>query len=108
MNSFWQSHPALLIGLFALLSSALAIHPHPLYLFLLILLLTPAVQKKAPRRLFLYATLFAALSYTLALWRTPSSLAAPIEGHGIFHIENLSITSSPFNRSYCYRGVLKE
>ena len=108
MNLFWQSHPALLIGLFALLSSALALHPHFLYLCLLLLLTTPIVQKKAPRPLFLYAILFAALSYSLALWRAPPSLVTSREGQAIFHIKNLSIISSPFNRSYCYKGVIKQ
>lgn len=108
MNLFWQSHPALFIGVFVLLSSALALKPHPLYLFLLFLLIAPFAKKNAPRPLLLYAIFVAGLSYGLALWRTPPSLKTAVEGAGIFHIENLSITASPFNRSYCYRGVLKQ
>src|SRR5207245_2444689 len=58
---------------------------------------------------FFYALGACVLAYTCTQWRTSSmlSLESSIEGEGIFHIQNLSVVSSPFHRSYCYKGILE-
>lgn len=107
MNTFWRSHPALLIGFFTLLATAMALTPHPLYILLLLALGVPFMQKQAPRSVFLCGAILGACAYGWALWHQPPVLMAPVVAKGVFHIESLVLSASPFNRSYCYKGVLK-
>jgi len=106
---FWKRHPALLIGLLSLLGTACALACHPIYMGVLICLLFPFVRKRCFTLPFFLAIGACVFTFTTASFRiTPTQLPQDkIEGKGLFHIENLSILASPFNRSYCYKGTLK-
>lgn len=107
MNPFWRRHPALLIGFFMLFATALALAPHPLYILLCVALFAPCIQKEAPRRLFLCGLIVSACAYAWALRHQPPIVPAPVNTTGVFHVESLVLSASPFTRSYCYKGVLK-
>lgn len=107
---FWRRHPALLFGLFSLLGTVCAIAWHPIYLCAMISLLFPLFFKKNQRTTLICALLFFTIMFGYTSFRN-----APIdfsgitfEGEGVFHIENLSIIHSPFNRCYHYRGTLQK
>ena len=109
---------ALLVGLFSLLGTASALAWHPIYaLFLLFIALSCILEmdhlkirlhwRKWGSPVFLFALAIGSLSLLSTLWRAvPTELPQErLEGEGIFRIENLKIVHSPFNRSYCYKGV---
>lgn len=107
--AFWQRHPALLAGLLTLLGTVCSYRWHPIYLAVLLLLLFLFLLKRTFPFFFSLAILscFAgALSGHLRIPRIELP-QEKVAGVGHFHIDNLSILSSPFNRSYFYKGVLK-
>lgn len=59
-------------------------------------------------RCILVTLVIAAASYGYALYRLPLIPASkdPIEGRGIFHVEQIKESSSFFNRSLLYKGTL--
>ena len=106
---FWQKTPALLVGLCVLLGTASSLAWHPLYLLFLICILCPFIAKRTfPFPFFCAAILclFAGASTHMRISRVKLP-EDKVQGTGQFHIDNLSILSSPFNRSYYYKGMLK-
>lgn len=97
---FWTKHPALLIGLYLLLATALALNPHPALILPIVLLVwgSPAKIKHL---------LIACACFFLVKIRHPTQ--PPVEGKGTAHfsITALKIEPSPFNRSFAYTGTLK-
>ncbi len=103
-STFWEQNPALFLGLSILLGTSLAFHPHPLLAILCIALLCTA-RSKGSR---LVALLCIVIAFGSASLRHPNIVLAQekIEGKGCFHIHQVKISSSPFNRSILYSGVL--
>jgi competence protein ComEC len=109
LGDFWENHPALLIGILSVLGTASALAWHPIYIAVLLSLFLPYFWKRRLNSICLYALAAGCLAYASTYWRIPS-IHLPQEaivGEGVFRIEHFSVTSSPFNRSLCYKGVLK-
>ena len=107
---FWKKHPALLLGILVLLGTASALAWHPIYFVVFITAFLPYLFKRSFFLSLICALAVCALAYSNAAWRTAScrSCTDTIVGKGIFHIEDLSLFSSPFHRCYCYKGILKQ
>ncbi len=101
---FWGRNPALFLGLSLLLGTALAFRRDLLLGVLFGALLCSARSKAA----FLLALICFASAFGYAALRHPKIVIATekIEGKGSFHIEQVKIYSSPFNRSILYAGTL--
>jgi competence protein ComEC len=93
------SCPALLLGLHLLLGTAWALFPHPIYLLfhLLLFFLTPLYRWFGPT-----CVLFA---FGWATLTAPPTLAETYIGEGVFHIEKVTPSESPFGRSLAYKGT---
>lgn len=103
---FWSKNPALFIGLNIFLGTALAFHPHSLYVILFFLLNLTAKSKHT----FILSLLCATGAFLYASYRHPN-ITLPQEkmkGTGIFHIDQIKNYASPFARSYLYKGTLKK
>lgn len=105
---FWKRHPALLIGIFTLLGTASALAWHPIYCIVFFSLALPFFWQRPCSQIAIVAVAAAGLAFATSC-RIASIRLPPekIEGEGHFHIDNLSLLSSPFNRSYYYKGILK-
>lgn len=102
-------YPALLVGLVSLLTCAMALAWHPIYLVVLSGLLLPFLGKNKERKIVVYAILIGGIVFALACFKAGGvDLKQAVEGEGVFQVENLSIVHSPFNRSYLYKGVLRD
>jgi|SRR5579862_4812945 len=109
LEDFWENHPALLIGILSVLGTASALVWHPVYIAVFLSLLLPYFRKQRLNSICLCALAAGGLAYASSYWRIPS-MHLPQEaivGEGVFHIEHFSLISSPFNRSLCYKGILK-
>ena len=118
---FWSRHPALFVALFSLLGAASALVWHPLFVLFLLLFSLSYILDGQQRRIrlvwqklhapvFICAIGLGSLTFFSTLWRLPATQLPEerVEGEGVFHIENVKIVQSPFQRSYCYKGILKE
>lgn len=94
--------PALFIGLYILLGTCSALFFHPIYFFFLALLL---ILTKGLR---IIGPFVALLSFGWAIYIAPPSLKEPITERGIFHIEKVAPSSSPFARSIAYKGTFNK
>ncbi|MGC2596480.1 MAG: ComEC/Rec2 family competence protein [Rhabdochlamydiaceae bacterium] len=104
-SSFWQRHPALFFSLCILLGTA-APFCLPWLLFLFLVALCSYSKQK---QIWILASLcffgaFFATSYRFPKITLPQE---KIQGKGIFHIDEVKIQSSPFNKSILYKGTLK-
>ena len=107
---FWRRHPALLIGISALIGTACRVAYNPIYLVVFSSLLFPFFWKKKQYTTCFCAFFIALCAFFLAHIRVnypPCLKESPIEGEGVMHIESFSLVHSPFNRSYLYKGTLK-
>lgn len=95
-----QKHPILFWSLHFLIGCALALHPHWIYLFPIALL---ALLSK--RKLQGWVFLIAGLVFALNKYSMPE--AEKLEGRGIFLLESIQPSQSPFQRSFILRGTLK-
>lgn len=94
--------PAFFYGLFILIGAAFAIVPHWSYAIPLIILIILYPQKTALSLGIIVVTfVYAKLAYTF-----PSIPGEKANGSGIFSIDSVSLQSSPFHRSYVYKGTL--
>lgn len=103
--AFWSKNPALFLGFALLLGCALAFKPHGL---LGIAFATLALTAKSKKAFFTALFIFTA-GFFLSTVRHPDIRLphAKIQGKGIFHVDVVKYTTSPFNRSLLYRGTLK-
>ncbi len=102
--SFWSKNPALFLGLSLLLGTAIAFRPDPLLGVLFAALCATAKSK----RTLIAALLVFCAAFFYAGYRHPKIIIPQekIQGKGTFHIDQVKIYSSPFNRSILYKGVL--
>lgn len=93
------SCPALLLGLHLLLGTAWALFPHPVYLLFhaLLFLLTKQLRLVGPACAF--------LAFGWALIHAPPTPLETYIGQGVFHIEKVTPSESPFGRSLAYKGT---
>lgn len=97
-------YPALFYGLYVLLGAAFALAPHwsytiPSFLFLLY----AKGWKQKLTSLLLLGSMF---TYTLHIYSFPELGEEKVSGSGIFSVDSVSLQSSPFTRSYVYKGML--
>jgi competence protein ComEC len=102
-SSFWEKHPALFLGLAFLLGAATALSFHWLFILFFAFFSCFASRKQLIIALLCFAGIF-----SIATWHTskPTPSAESLSGTGIFHIEQVSIRSSFFQRSILYKGTL--
>jgi competence protein ComEC len=103
VRPFWKRNPALAVGLHLLLGSALAVSWHwvillPLGIFFLF----------SPCRYGGVALTLLFFIYAKICSPTFPHLEDPMTIKGRFSISTLKVDSSPFQRSFCYQGRLKE
>jgi competence protein ComEC len=101
---FWERNPALFFGLCVFLGAAASFCTH-WFLFLTFVLLTLSSKRK----IWAAALICFVASFLSASYRCPKTLLPheKISGTAIFHIDQVKIQSSPFNRSTLYKGTLK-
>ena len=92
-------HYALFYSLHLLLGTAWALFPHPIYLLFQTLLFFLTVKG---RFIGICMTLF---GLCWALWQAPPPLSETSTCQGVFHIENVSPSHSPFSQSLAYKGT---
>ncbi len=101
-----HTYPALFLGCFLLLSAASALFPHWAYCFGIVTLAALFVSARA-WKLGLCFLCLSGLFYGYLALKTPNiHLPKPVQGKGVFAIDNLKIVHSPFNSSYLYKGIL--
>ncbi len=103
---FWGKHPALFLALSTLLGTALFFRREPLLALVFLLLCSTARN----RRTLLISLVCFIAAFSLTAWRYPPTVLSQekVQGTGTFHIEQVKVHSSPFNRSILYRGTLKK
>ncbi len=103
--NFWLKNPALLSALHFLIGTALAISPNWIYPLATTLLVLACRRDKILLSLFCFI-----LGFCLSFYRIPHTdvTGNKIEGKGSFSISSLKIYESPFQRSFVYKGTLKE
>lgn len=94
--NFWQRYPALHLGLCLTWGSGAFIQWSWALLVPLCILLMGGFR----------SFLFILFAFFYTFWHYPT-LHSPLEGTAEFHIESLKIQSSPFYKSYAYRGTVK-
>src|SRR5690348_6862201 len=102
--AFWHKHPALFVGFFTLLGTICSYRWHPIYLALL-LFIVPFFARRVFPFFFFFAIAACLIAFASSHLRIPRVKLPQEKVHGVghFHIDNLSILSSPFNRSYFYK-----
>lgn len=95
-----DSSPLLLWGLHFLIGCAFALYPHWIYLLPLALLTLFSKRKWVG-----WLLVIAGCGITLFKFTLPTE--PTLQGHGIFSLEALQPTQSPFKRSIALKGVLK-
>lgn len=104
-STFWSRQPALFFGFSFFLGTAFAFYPRTWLIVAMALLSCTARSKYA---LFTALFLFIFACATTPLRHPKITLPVEkIEGTGHFHIEEIKIHSSPFNRSILYNGTLR-
>lgn len=103
-SSFWERNPALFLSLCLLLGTAASFHGHWLFFFFFAILCCSFAQKK----ILIIGFLFFLGAVLSTEWRCPKTSLSQekIQGKGIFHIDQVKIQTSPFNRSILYKGTL--
>ncbi len=104
MISFFKENPALLLGFAALTGAVLALHPHWSFAIAGGLFLFLGGWRKAAVCLVCALAVF---SYAKYHYFFPEIGEKPIEIQGKYCIHDLSMHTSPFQKSYVYQGVLK-
>lgn len=101
---FEKRNPALLVGLNLLLGSAAALCWHPIFIFVVLLLLFNSqtlLSVLGKTLLFLAAFVYTHLSYPL-----PSLPEQGLEGKAYFSLSSIRTHHSPFQRSLVYKGKI--
>lgn len=104
-RAFWSRNPALFLGLSLLLGNSIAFHFYPcLVVAFLVLLLTAK-----SRRSFILSIVCFSAAFFNASYRYPKVTLSEekLAGVGVFHIEEVKHSSSPFQKSLLYKGTLK-
>jgi len=96
--------PAFFYGLYILIGSAFAIVPHWSYIIPLAALSFLAKDRK--QLSIALITMVATFAYAKTAYTFPQIPSQKAVGAGIFTIDSLSLQSSPFHRSYVYKGTL--
>ncbi len=101
---FWERNPALFFGLCVFLGAAASFYTH-WFLFLSFVLLTLSSKRKV----WAWALIGFLSAFFVTSYRCPKTLLPQekISGAGIFHVDQVKIQSSPFNRSMLYKGTLR-
>ena len=104
MKNIWTTAPALFYGILFLLGTAFALVFHYAYFIPLFLCLYTNRQKL----LLGLLSCLAGLAWGLLSYSLPDLKEEGIEGKGIFSVEAVSYSQSPFQRSVTMKGVLKK
>jgi competence protein ComEC len=104
---FWRKNPALFLGFQLLLASSTAFFWHPIYLFVIVLLFAPFLNRQKIWHciggLILMLSFFC---YARHLYSDLEHLEKKTEGTARFKISRLQVHQSPFQRSFVYKGIL--
>ena len=108
--SFWDRHPALLIGLHLTIGAALFFCWNIAYFFLLFCVWAPLLLERRGRHKTCTALLLLLASYFYShfLYSHAVPPKAKCTGKGHFSIHSLKVGTSPFHRSFVYSGLLHE
>lgn len=104
MKTAVKTCPAFFYGLHILIGSAFAIAPHWSYIPPLAAL--AFLAKSHRQTLLALATTAATFAYAKTAYTFPQIPSQKAMGSGLFNIDSLSLQSSPFHRSYVYKGTL--
>jgi competence protein ComEC len=105
-SSFWEKHPALFLSLCLFLGTV----AHFKFHWLLVLVFAALCASAKKKKTWIIALLCFIGAWAIAFERCPK-ITLPQEkvaGKGIFHIDQVKMHSSPFNRSVLYKGTLKK
>jgi competence protein ComEC len=107
LKNNWDSAPALFYGILFLLGTAFALIFHYSYFIPLAFCL---YRVRAARNQLILGVVICLAGYAWALfsYHLPDLKEEGIEGKGIFKIESVSYSQSPFQRSVHFKGILKE
>ena len=100
---FGEKHPAFCLGIHLLLGVCLCLSFQPSYLLIWAVL---SLFHNSWRR-FLFYQLLALLFFLYAHSTVNTKLNSPSFGTGTFKIHSLSLSHSPFQRSYLYKGDIE-
>ena len=104
-SSFWEKHPAFFFSLCLFLGTAIHFRFHWLF-FVVLAALCASFRKK---HTWIIALLCFFGGWATTFHRCPKVILPQekMAGKGIFHIDQVKMHSSPFNRSVLYKGTLK-
>ncbi len=106
--SFWEKHPALLLGIFLLIGTSFSFSTNLVDLFPASVLLWPFLKKQPNRKLLILALSLFFLGWASASFRCPQHALNDqvLEGKAHFSISSIKQYQSPFYRSIAYQGKL--